>query len=110
MVKELRNQLQELHKEQEVIPPYVAMFKDWSADPYGGGYHAWESSYPVHQVVPYMRKPSSTEDVFICGEAYSNQQGWVEGAFCVAEKMLQDHLGLGWPNWLIKEGDYYLGW
>lgn len=116
MVQELINQLQELHKgsgeampEKKVTQPYVAMFKDWSADPYGAGYHAWESSYPVEQVVPYMRKPSSTENVFICGEAYSNQQGWVEGAFCIAEKMLQEHFELDWPEWLTNK-DYYLGW
>jgi hypothetical protein len=56
----------------------------------------------------YMRKPMSTENVFICGEAYSAQQGWVEGALCVAEKMLQDHFKLAWPEWL--DADYYLGW
>ena len=42
------------------------------------------------------------------GEAYSDQQGWVEGAFCEAEKMLQEHFGLQRPIWLAN--DYYLGW
>jgi hypothetical protein len=55
-----------------------------------------------------MRKPLETESIHICGEAYSDQQGWVEGAFCVAEKMLQEHFGLQRPTWLSK--DYYLGW
>lgn len=116
MVKELVHQLRELHEgdgdtipRREVIEPYVAMFKDWSMDPYGGGYHAWQSSYPIKEVVSYMRKPFGKENVFICGEAYSNQQGWVEGAFCIAERMLQDHLGLGWPEWL-ENRNYYLGW
>ena len=28
-----------------------------------------------------IRKPVPADDVYICGEAYSNNQGWVEGAF-----------------------------
>ena len=32
--------------------------------------------------------------VFIVGEAFSNDQGWVEGAFCTAESVLVDFLGL----------------
>jgi hypothetical protein len=35
--------------------------------------------------------------VYICGEAYSHQQGWVEGALATTESMLQKHLGLAPP-------------
>jgi monoamine oxidase len=42
--------------------------------------------YSVENVMPYMRKPVVDEAIHIIGEAYSDQQGWVEGAFCVAEK------------------------
>ncbi len=58
--------------------------------------------------MPDMRQPHVGESIHICGEAYSDQQGWVEGAFCVAEKMLQEHYGLTRPNWIPE--DYYLGW
>jgi hypothetical protein len=33
-------------------------------------------------------------------------QGWVEGAYQTAERMLQEHFGLTAPKWL---GDYPLG-
>jgi monoamine oxidase len=56
----------------------------------------------------YMRQPYPNEQVHVCGEAYSEQQGWVEGAFCVAERMLQEHFDLTWPKWLPR--DYFLGW
>jgi len=59
-------------------------------------------------VMVFMRKPDVAEQIHICGEAYSGQQGWVEGAICVAEKMLQEHFAMPWPGWLEK--DYYLGW
>jgi monoamine oxidase len=62
----------------------------------------------VKDVMPYMRKPDANERIHICGEAYSDQQGWVEGAFCEAEKMLQEHFGMKRPVWLSK--GYYMGW
>ncbi|NVD69863.1 FAD-dependent oxidoreductase [Duganella sp. BJB1802] len=107
MVKEVVKELRELHG-VGVPMPYVTWFKDWGDDPFGAGYHAWKAGYKVQDVMPYMRKPLSTEDIHICGEAYSDQQGWVEGAFCEAEKMLQSYFGLPRPSWL--PADYYLGW
>ncbi len=109
MVNEVMKQLRELHGPEVLIPdPYITWFKDWTDDPFGAGYHAWKAGFEVKDVMPYMRKPLETENIHICGEAYSDQQGWVEGAFCVAEKMLQEHFGLQRPTWLSK--DYYLGW
>lgn len=43
--------------------------------------------------MPYLRRPYAREAVHIVGEAYSGLQGWVEGALCEAEKMLQEHFG-----------------
>lgn len=109
MVGELMNQLRELHSNEVTIPePYVTYFKDWTDDPFGAGYHAWKAGYSVKDVMPYMRKPDVNEQIHICGEAYSDQQGWVEGAFCEAEKMLQEYFELNRPIWLSP--DYYLGW
>lgn len=109
MVGELMNQLRELHGDKITIPdPYVTYFKDWTDDLFGAGYHAWKAGYSVKNVMPYMRKPVVNEQIHICGEAYSDQQGWVEGAFCEAEKMLQQHFGLKRPKWLSPK--YYLGW
>jgi hypothetical protein len=56
----------------------------------------------------FMREPLRGEGIYICGEAYSGQQGWVEGALCVAEQMLQQQFGALRPAKLDK--DYYLGW
>jgi len=108
MVNEVMHQLKELHNMKDIPDPYVTWYKDWTRDPYGGGYHAWKAGYAINEVMPFMRRPIQKESVFICGEAYSAQQGWVEGALCVAELMLQEHFGRHWPEWLEK--DYYLGW
>ena len=107
MVKESIEELKELH-DIEIPMPYVAMVKDWSADPFGGGYHAWYTGINVKEVMKEIRKPYFNENIYIVGEAYSSDQGWTEGAFKTAENMLQDHFQLNWPDWLEKE--YYLGW
>jgi hypothetical protein len=35
----------------------------------------------------------------VCGEAYSRNQGWVEGALETTELMLQEHFDLKRPTW-----------
>jgi monoamine oxidase len=108
MVDEAMNQIRELHGRPEIPYPYVTWYKDWSQDPFGGGYHAWKSNYDIAKTMAYMRNPNPKESIYICGEAYSDQQGWVEGAFCVAERMLEDYFNLKRPNWIPS--NYYLGW
>jgi glycine/D-amino acid oxidase-like deaminating enzyme/monoamine oxidase len=108
MVAEAMNQVRELHGDENIPDPYVTWYKDWTADPYGGGYHVWHAHYNIEEVMRYMRQPNKAEDIHICGEAYSDQQGWVEGAFCVAENMLEENFNLTRPSWIPK--DYYLGW
>ena len=109
MVNEVMKQLREVHGAEVQIPePYVTYFKDWTEDPFGAGYHAWKAGTSVKDVMPYMRQPDPKERIHICGEAYSDQQGWVEGAFCEAEKMLDVHFHMNRPKWLAK--DYYMGW
>lgn len=108
MVREAMAQIRELHDIKQIPDPYITYFKDWTQDPYGGGYHAWKAGVDVANVMRYMRRPDASEAIHVCGEAYSDQQGWVEGALCVAERMLQEYFGLPWPSWLNP--DYYLGW
>ena len=71
-----------------------AYYQDWSQDPYGAGYHAWAAHFKAWEVMREVRKPMPDRRVYICGEAYSNAQGWVEGAFCTAESMLTEFCGL----------------
>jgi hypothetical protein len=46
----------------------------------------------VKKTMKYMRQPNAQEAIHVCGEAYSDRQGWVGGAFCESEKMLQEHI------------------
>lgn len=86
----------------ENIPaPTAIYFQDWGQDPFGGGYHGWSSHYNICQVMDNIRAPyqkvlpgNSDRQVYIVGSCYSFDQAWVEGAFCTAESVLQDFIGL----------------
>lgn len=98
MVKMLRKQLASLHfgpqSDVSVVPePLETRYMDWSLPPFNAGYHAYKSHYDMGDVQQKIRKPSQLipgkdSDIFIVGETYSNDQAWVEGAFCTAESVL----------------------
>jgi len=79
-----------------------AYYQDWSQEPYGGGYHAWAAHFKAWEVMREVRKPMPDRTIYICGEAYSNGQGWVEGAVCTAESILEEFFNMprlaGVPN------------
>jgi monoamine oxidase len=108
MVQAAQGLVRELHNQKFIPEPYAATYHDWSDDPYGAGWHAWKSGIRFWELMPKVRKPVKDEDVFICGEAYSINQGWVEGALQTAELMLEEHFGLKRPAWL--PAGYNLGY
>lgn len=92
---------------QEPPPePYYAHFQNWVKDPWGAGWHAWTATHDDVELIPRILQPLPDEDVYICGECYSNVQGWVQGALNTTEVMLQKRLGLGYPTWLSKGGTW----
>lgn len=113
MVKMLRKQLAAVHfgpqADYSSVPePLETKYMDWSLPPFNAGYHAYAAHYDVGDVQRMIRKPSQLlfeqdADIFIVGEAYSNDQAWVEGAFCTAESVLNDFFGI---EPLISNKDY----
>lgn len=89
MVRMAQQQLARLHVQHELPEPYTAAYHDWSAWPYGGGWHVWKAGYKFNDIMARMPQPVSDDSVYICGEAYSNGQGWVEGALQTAEQVIE---------------------
>ena len=96
----------EVHREAQLVlgstplKPLAARFQDWSADPHGGGWHYYALGHDGAADSAAMLKPLANRELYVCGEAYSRAQGWVEGALERAETMLQSHFGLAAPQWL----------
>jgi monoamine oxidase len=104
----MNRQLKELHGYQFDFPNVEwTCVVDWTADPYGAAWHAWRPNIDVQQAIPSMRQPLFLTRLFVCGEAFSHIQGWMEGALCSAELLLEEHFNLTRATW-IPEG-YPLG-
>lgn len=101
MVEEVHRQLIELHgvDPADVPEPYSAAYRDWGEDPYGGGANFWPVGVKSFDVGHRVIQPKPPYPVYICGEAYSHAQGWVEGALATAEEMLQGPIGIRPPSW-----------
>jgi hypothetical protein len=99
----LRKLLAEVHfglnSDYTIVPaPVEAAYMDWSSPPFNAGYHAWSSHLNTGDVQQKIRKPLQSMEktdvnIFIVGEAYSNDQAWEERVYCTVESVLNDFLG-----------------
>ncbi len=120
MVMEMHRQIKRMHNIQYAPHPIDAAYMDWSVDPYGGGVHFWNRGYKSWEVLHQITQPVKDFPAYICGEAYSTNQTWVEGALQTAEIVLQNHLGLKKPSWITanpkppappaSKGKIKIGW
>ncbi len=88
MVLEVARQLQRIHGLS--YTPWVlnAAYHDWGQDPFGGGWNSWNIGVKSWEVIEKIVQPEPGVPLFICGEAYSDSQGWVEGALQTADLVL----------------------
>lgn len=89
MVEEVARQLGIIHGLSYTPQVVDAAFRDWGDDPFGGGWNAWNIGVESWNVIKQIVKPYNEHSLFICGEAYSDAQGWVEGALQTADLMLE---------------------
>jgi hypothetical protein len=94
-----QRQLSAMHNDCTVPEPRDGLFVDWSADPYGAAWHAWKPYQKSWEVLQKVRQPNPAIDLYICGEAFAQIQGWVEGALNNAEVTLQQ-IGLPRAPWV----------
>ncbi|SLN67683.1 hypothetical protein ROG8370_03158 [Roseovarius gaetbuli] len=102
MERMLRLQLAKVHYGDancaNLIPQASStVFMDWGRNPFGAGYHAWAAHFDICDVMQRLRAPAELAGqvgapVYLIGSAFSNDQAWVEGAFCTAESVLVDFL------------------
>jgi len=97
LVDKAHRQVCALHPGADPPAPYVGMVMDWSLPPYLGGWHTWQTSVRPWRVMERMKNPFTK--LYVCGEAYSPEQGWVEGALRSAELVL-NYMGVSPPDWV----------
>jgi hypothetical protein len=102
MIDKIHGLLVELHGvDPNGIPrPIIGVYKDWRIE---GGWHTWEIHESSKENASKIIEPIT--DLFICGEAYSTEQGWVEGALKTTEWVLK-RLDLPNPSWFLPVDEF----
>lgn len=106
LVDAARDQLAAIRAGDCPPTPRGALYFDWGSEPFGAAWHGWAPHFKSWDIRPFMRRPNPHLDLFICGEAYSQRNGWVEGALNSAELALEQ-FGLTRPHW-INDPDFQL--
>ncbi|KMN83659.1 amine oxidase [Chromobacterium sp. LK11] len=88
MTEEVTRQLTVMHSLSYTPKVRNAAFRDWGDDPYGGGWNSWNIGVKSWEVKRQIIQPLDGQPLYVCGEAYSDAQGWVEGALQTADMML----------------------
>jgi monoamine oxidase len=93
LVDKITLQLKALHK-YNVPDPIDGIWMDWTDS---GAWHTWWPHVDIPATVKKMLQPLDPSDfeggaaqgksipLYVCGEAYSDEQGWMEGALKSAE-------------------------
>ncbi len=102
MVTEMHRELQIMHNVKDAPEPLEAAYMDWGDDPYGGAVHFWNSGYQSSEVLHDMIQPVEGFPCYVCGEAFSTNQTWVEGALQTAELVLRK-FDIPQPEWITNE-------
>lgn len=89
MVREVARQLGVVHGLTYTPQVQEAAFRDWGDDPFGGGWNSWNIGVRSWEVKHQITQPLAGRPLYICGEAYSDAQGWVEGALQTADYVLE---------------------
>lgn len=82
-------------KEMEAEAESISCFgiRDWSREPFEAGCHIWKASVRVEEAIKELTAFSlpgaalSNKNVHICGEAYSDFQGFIEGGLRTASQV-----------------------
>jgi monoamine oxidase len=87
LAQEVKKELEELHG-REIPAPTSYVYKRWADPFFGAGWHTWNAGSKPLETAEKMVQPVDKLPLFVCGEAFSNAQGWIEGALQSSERVL----------------------
>lgn len=72
----------------------ICGIRDWGKEPYGGAYHIWkpgiQSWIVIDKLTSFALREDSPKNIHICGEAFSDYQGFMEGALRSARNVMAE--------------------
>jgi monoamine oxidase len=103
LATEVRRQIAVVHGLDQPAPtsaPLSTGFMNWEDNPFGGAWHTWNQGVKSWEVMKEIMRPVPGAALHIVGEAWSTEQGWVEGALQTSEALVRDAMHLSAPAWL----------
>lgn len=88
MIDAAQGQLRAMRGRQ-IPDPVSSAFIHWDEATRGGAWHYWKAGARSWEVKSRILQPLPDLDVYVCGEAYSTSQAWVEGALETAETVVR---------------------
>jgi hypothetical protein len=103
----LRDELDEITQFYDSVTAYA--IRDWSREPFGAAAHAWRPRAKSWEVRANLKAfgllgRENVQNIHICGEAYSDYQGYIEGSLRSAVDALAT---LGVPTSLTTDMDWH---
>ena len=77
----IKKKLELIYKDKYIPEPIFINYHYWKH-----GNHFWLPMYNNKQISNYMINP--IENIYICGESYSNNQSWIEGCLETCNEVL----------------------
>jgi protoporphyrinogen oxidase len=88
ILTKIQNELKIIFPDKDIIEPTYFQPHVWKI-----GDHAWKPGYDSNKIAKALLNPMT--NVYLCGEAYSHNQSWIEGALESSKEVLyilgQDH-------------------
>jgi monoamine oxidase len=96
-------QLQQIHGRRLPSSPLAGRVKEWAH-----AWHFWKVHTQPWLGAQKMVRPFAGAELYTCGEAYSLEQGWIEGALKSAERVLA-RIGVSRPAGIVDYLPYVKG-
>ena len=86
-------QIKQLFGVSEIPAPVMTSFRLWGGESdFGYAYHQWALNADDAEVMPRLAELAA--DLYYCNEAYSDDQGWVNGSLRSADRALRVGFGI----------------
>ena len=92
VVEQATRQLRKMLGVKKIPAPLVATYRRWGVPSAGDGDHQWRIGVNDPEVRARLANP--VPHVHTCGESYSDDQAWVNGALRSVDQMLAAHFGI----------------
>jgi monoamine oxidase len=91
MLAEVERNLHTIHPTVHDRPaPTGSAFSSWGSDPHETGWTFWRAGARSDDVISAAIRPIPGVELYVCGEAFSRAQAWVEGALETADLVVAE--------------------